>query len=180
MNKKIFFQISVALLFFAPVLMAQKVDEEDIRLWRKLGVSYYLEFNYEEAVNKLDFVLKHKTKDAEAFYMRGVSKAKLGNYKSAARDLEQAIAIDSLKAEYHYRHGRYLYKINKTKDAIASLRTAQRLEPKNPVHFYYGAACLKKMGDKNAMCKDLYVAKNLKLAKATSLFDKLCAPYMKQ
>ncbi|MCI5057787.1 MAG: tetratricopeptide repeat protein, partial [Flavobacteriales bacterium] len=96
------------------------------------------------------------------------------DFSGAARDLSKAIIADSTVAEYHFRSGEFLYKQQKFEKALKSLNTAISIDSKNPIAFYYRAACNKKMGNSVGTCDDLWQSAELKFEKADKMFKKHC------
>jgi tetratricopeptide (TPR) repeat protein len=153
---------------------SKPVDEEKVRLYRDIAISKYLEYQYEEAIKKFSYVLRYHKEDHEAYYMRGMSKAKMQEFSSAARDISKAVEIDSTIAEYHFRVGENLYKQQKFEKALKSLNDAILLDQKNPIAFYYRAACNKRLGNSVGTCDDLWQSAELEFEKADKMFKKHC------
>jgi len=74
-------------------------------------------------------VLEEKPEDAEARYLRGLARSRLGDLKQAISDLTWAIVYDPFLAEAYFERGHAYRGLSRFNKADADLEKAFQLDP---------------------------------------------------
>jgi tetratricopeptide (TPR) repeat protein len=104
-------------------------------------------------------------KNAGAHYVLGELARRVENCDAAVQEFSQAAKIDSSFAEAYYGWGYCLVTLKKYEEAIPPLRTAERLEPGNPMVHYSLAIALNQTGQKEEAQKEFAIHRDLTNAK---------------
>ncbi len=186
-NIKLVFIVWVVICFASSHAHSQskdvKIDEEKIKLYRQTGISNYFEYNYDEAVKKLSFVIRFKPDDHEAIYYRGLCRMEMGDPKSALNDFTKCTIIEDNNADYYYKLGDIYVILGKYELAIKQYSSSIEIcEAKpNDIHkkmlpeIYFQRAFAKmKMTNTIGACEDLKKSAELKFSDAEKTSRKYC------
>lgn len=91
-----------------------------------IGISYYQQENYPEAVRFLIAAIKKNSEDAEANYILARAYLDMEQYKLAVPYYEKAVKMDATKNTWMYELGLLYYNNNDYKNAVASFTNAAR------------------------------------------------------
>lgn len=109
----------------------------------------------------VDEVLKHDAKNAEAYFLRAMIKAKTENYDGAVADFSKTIAYDSLNAKAWYNRGLAHAYLDEIEKAVADFSKALTID-KNYAHAWFNRGYWRDlMGDTEGALSDLLMAKKL-------------------
>jgi tetratricopeptide (TPR) repeat protein len=107
-------------------------------------------------------------KNAGAHYVLGELARRADNCDAAAQEFSQAAKIDTSFAEAYYGWGYCLVTLKKFEEAISPLRTAERLEPRNPMVHYSLATALNMTGQKDEAQKEFAIHRDLTQAQPSA------------
>lgn len=102
---------------------AQKCKDCD-NSQRIIGISYYQQEDYPQAVKALSEAIKKNNKDAEATYTLARAYLDMEEYKKAVPYYEQAVKMDATKNTWMYELGLLYYNNNDYKSAVSSFTNA--------------------------------------------------------
>lgn len=132
----------------------------DTAIWLHSKIS--LENNdIKTATKDIDEVIKHSHNYAEAYFIRGIIKAKTENYEGAIKDFTKSIELRPNSAKAYYDRGLAHAMMDEIKQAMQDFSRAIELEP-NYAKAYFNRGYWKDiMGDVEGALTDLLKAKEL-------------------
>ncbi|HWY33022.1 MAG TPA: tetratricopeptide repeat protein [Nitrosopumilaceae archaeon] len=101
--------------------------ENDTALWLH-GKVYLEKDDFKSAMHDIDEVMRHH-KYAEAFFIRGLIKAKTENYSGASADFSKAIALKTTFTKAYYNRGLAKAYLDDYRHAIDDFSKAIELDP---------------------------------------------------
>ncbi|MCD6066481.1 MAG: Tetratricopeptide 2 repeat-containing protein [Bacteroidetes bacterium] len=109
----------------------------------------------------VDEAIRHNVKNAQAYFLRAMIKAKTENYEGAIADFSKVIKYDSINAKAFYNRGLAHAYLDEIKQAVADFSTAIRLDP-NYAHAWFNRGYWRDlMGETEGALSDLLTAKKL-------------------
>ena len=134
------------------------INNEYPAAWDERAFCHYLLKEYKKAIFNYTELLKFKVSD-EAYYFRGISRARLKMYSIAIEDFTESI---KMRKETMYKRG-YCYLITKKYDeAINDLLKALKLDSQNVKYLHYLGEAYKAKGDIKIAEEVLELEKELK------------------
>lgn len=118
-------------------LLAQKVQPKSPEVYFLIGMSFFIEEEYDRAWRHFQHVLKIDPSNEKAFFMLGVLHAYRNELPEAAASLAKAIALQPGNAHYLLHYGVLLDRDSKSSQALAYIRRAVELDERNPLAHYH-------------------------------------------
>ena len=101
-----------------------------------IGLTFYKEEKYEEAIKRYDQAIDINPQFAEAYNNRGITKDLLGRHEEAITDYNEAIRINPQLAEAYYNRGTTKDLLGRHEKAIADYDQAIRINPQYAQAYY--------------------------------------------
>jgi tetratricopeptide (TPR) repeat protein len=119
------------------------------------GKTMYLDWNFEEGKNHLQYALTLNSNCLIARYRYSNLLLLLGKFSEALEELRRIMLIDPLSLINYKRIGRIFYKMGQFENAIAYLNDALELEPSDFVALALKGGILVELGNYNEALKQL-------------------------
>lgn len=92
---------------------------------------YYMEGNFEKALNNYNLLLQSNNEDYDLLYNKGSTLIYLGRYEEAIDTFRQAEKINSLDEDLYTELGYAYYNLDNIDDSIVAYNNAFKINPKN-------------------------------------------------
>jgi len=126
---------------------AIELDSTNTNLRRQLGISYFDEKDYADAIPQLEQVVKADPKDADFLYMLGKSYEATKAYAQALPILQQVLRIKPDSVEAYATLGAIFYGQKDWPHAAQALTRVTQLRPREAVGYFVLATCLDNLGN---------------------------------
>ncbi|OGF56009.1 MAG: hypothetical protein A2452_11145 [Candidatus Firestonebacteria bacterium RIFOXYC2_FULL_39_67] len=127
--------------------MALSINNEFPAAWDERAFCHYLLKEYKKAIFNYTELLKLKVSD-EAYYFRGISRARLKMYSMAIEDFTESIKMGKGEDQETMYKRAYCYLVTKKYDeAINDLLKALKLDSQNVKYLHYLGEAYKGKGD---------------------------------
>ena len=126
---------------------ALALDPANTNLRRQLGVSYFEEKDYTNAIPQLEQVVRADPKDADFLYMLGKSYESTKAYSQALPVLQQVLRIKPDDVEAYATMGAIFYAQQDWPHAAQALTRVTELRPREALGHFVLATCLDKLGN---------------------------------
>ena len=153
----------LCLAYTAGTIWQNRVWHSEIDLWTRaaatnpnwwanyynLGLAYYKNNDYEEAVKQLDNALKHEpfdNKESLIYNNRGLAKKGLGKTDEAEKDFRKSLELDPKSIEANINLGALLFDKGNYIAAEAQFKKTMELDSSNPSASYNLARTWAKLG----------------------------------
>lgn len=129
-------QYEDAIVFLLEVAELLNTDDKEDIYWYEyeLGRSYYLNEEYEEAINSFLKVLEIAPDSEYIWYLLADAYLNLEDYNNAIDCYERAININEYDARYWNNYGVSLERVNRLEDAKNCYKRAVELEPNEKLY----------------------------------------------
>ena len=122
-----------------------KVNAESPGDLYKKGLKKFKETkDYEGAIEDFTKAINKKSSYLDAYYYRGVAKARLGDYESAIADYSKVLKMNKWDDGAVLNRGRAKFSIGDYEGAIKDYNKAIRIYPRNSTAFYFRGICKNK------------------------------------
>jgi tetratricopeptide (TPR) repeat protein len=118
-----------ALLLLTTALATPAIGQTNDTDWFSMGMDYYSQNKFEEAVQAYNRAIEIDPQDAEAWNNKGTALGVLGRYDEAIQAFEKAIEINSSYAEAWYNMGVVFDLQGNYYQAIRAYNEATRINP---------------------------------------------------
>jgi tetratricopeptide (TPR) repeat protein len=121
-----------------PLTAKQAIDDLKIHpfmLYFKLGVYFFYQGKYSEAISSFRKAISIKPDFAEAYHNIGVSYHEEGQIDNAITEFQKAVEMDGKYAKGHYSLGLAYYEKKEYDKAITELEKVIELEPNAQIYF---------------------------------------------
>lgn len=122
-------RLTQVLLFLTLAFATPAMGETNGTDWFSMGMNYYNENKFEEAVKAYDNATKINPLDAEAWNNKGIAFGVLNRYDEAIEAFGEAVAINSTYAEAWYNMGAVFELQGRVGDAIRAYNEATKINP---------------------------------------------------
>src|SRR5215475_13290394 len=126
---------------------ALALDPANTNIRRQLGVSYFEEKDYADAIPQLEQVVRADPRDADFLYMLGKSYESTKAYSQALPVLQQALRIKPDDVEAYATMGAIFYAQEDWPHAAQALTRVTELRPREALGHFVLATCLDKLGN---------------------------------
>ena len=120
------------ILFLSITILAQGVNEH-----MAMAKVCYSKHEYDKAVKYIDYVIKSKPNEGEAYLFKGKCKFELDMYNEALDNFNVAVNLLPQESENHYYKGMCEWKMKRYNAAIKSLDEALMFSPDNMLAYHY-------------------------------------------
>lgn len=134
----------------------RNLSSEELTL---ISQSYVYVDDLENAQKYIDLATKKNTKDAKAFYVKGIINNMTSQYEQAITALNQAIALSPKQAEYYAELGDVYFSKDNYTDALVNYRKAVNLPNPSEKALYMIGAVYAALDDMKSALDTFYVAK---------------------
>lgn len=101
-----------------------------------MGQQKMVNNNYHEAIEILNVLLRHDTKDFDAYFLRGIAKYNLDDLLGADADFSQAITLNPVFTGAYYYRAITRSRLGNYDDALSDFRQTIELRPDLPDPYY--------------------------------------------
>lgn len=129
------------------LLKAIALEPTNTNLRRQLGISYFDEKDYTDAIPQLEQVVKADQKDADFLYMLGKSYEATKAYAQALPILQQVLRIKPDSVEAYATIGAIFYAQKDWPLSAQALTRVTQLRPREAVGYFVLATCLDNLGN---------------------------------
>lgn len=133
---------------------SESFNASDFMDWQDLGIAFFEEGNYTEAIRCYSTAISLEPRDAYAMSYKGVALSELGKYNDAIKSFEEAINLDPENVVFWANKGNSLYDQGNYTEAIKCFEEAIKLDAT------YEAAWIGKGLALNALGKPEEASKN--------------------
>jgi hypothetical protein len=107
----------------------EPINKSDFMQWQDLGVDFFENSNYTEAIRCYSMAILLEPLDAYAMSYRGVAFNELGMYDEAIKSFDEAIELDTENVVFWTNRGNAFYDWGKYDEAIKCFDEAIRIDP---------------------------------------------------
>ncbi len=134
-----------------------------------LGRKYYINGEYEKAIEAFKKEINDKPSSAEAYYNLGLAYGKIGQHEKEIDCYEESIKHNPNKPEIHFNLGIVHNKIGNHKEAIKALNESIKLRPNYLKAHYNICIIYAETGNQEKAMKELEIVKSYDVALAEEL-----------
>lgn len=146
-----------------------KLIRDDIeRMNFILGMIYYKANRFEDAAKCFHDFTTHVKNNADAYYYRGLSEAKLGQYGEAITSLKFAMMYKNNDWKLYYKMYEIYLAMNDKENALYSISMVIELGEKKPEHYEERARLYLDTGNMFKYEEDSQTAKDLRVSTASA------------
>jgi tetratricopeptide (TPR) repeat protein len=147
------------------------IDNEAAKEYYNKGYNFFLNNDYEKAINYFNKTIKVSSDAFEVYYLRAISNDALGNYSDAINDYDKIVDVKYMKRHLIYNNRGLAYtKLNNVNGAIADFTKAIEIKPDFAMAYNNRAYQYEKNEDYKNALKDYYSA--IEYDNSINSFDK--------
>jgi tetratricopeptide (TPR) repeat protein len=141
-------------------------SSSDVNRWLSYGNRLYRIEKYSEAVKAFDRAITLDPQSIDAYFGKGLALVEDGNYIESLTAFDRAIALVPLAQQsqfyYLWKYRSFaLYRLKRYPEALDTTALTIRIEPRDPIVYYFRAATKYEQGNKKGAIEDVTIAANL-------------------
>jgi tetratricopeptide (TPR) repeat protein len=113
-----------------------EIEKTDVKDYRKQGIDYLQDYEYENAIDSFDKALEANPMDKILYFYRGYSYLRLKEYDKAVADLEKATILDQTNADAFSSLAAAYLELKEYDDVIRTATKAIILNPKDAASYF--------------------------------------------
>ena len=115
---------------------ASTTEKADVKDYRKQGIDFLQDYQYENAIDSFDKALDANPTDKILYFYRGYSYLRLNQYDKAVIDLEKATTLDQTNADAFSSLAAAYLELKEYDDVIKTATKAIILNPKDAASYF--------------------------------------------
>lgn len=143
-------------------LLAQKVQPASPEVYYLIGMSFFMEEEYDRAARHFSHVLQLDASNDKALFMLGVLHAYRSELDKARGRFAQAVALQPRNAHYRLHYAVLLDRDGKSSEALTEIERTLELDPQNAFAQYHAGRLYGDRGELELARKHLELAATLR------------------
>ena len=121
----------IGICILAPMVSAEPAED-----WNGIGIGFAISGEYEQAIECFNKAIELDPNNADAYFSRGTTHARLSQYEKAIKDFDRAIELNPNYSEAYRNRGGAYAALSQHERAIEDLNKAIELNPNDDDSYY--------------------------------------------